>query len=84
MKKVIMFSAAWCQPCKATKPTFNALKEELKDVTMEVVDVNEQEALAQEHEIRAVPTFVLFNGEDEVARMSGGASADKLKAFINQ
>lgn len=79
-----MFSASWCGPCKATKPAFNALKEELKDVTMEVVDVNEQEALAQEHEIRAVPTFVLFNGEDEVARMSGGANADKLKAFINQ
>jgi thiol-disulfide isomerase/thioredoxin len=84
MKKVIMFSAGWCGPCKATKPTFNALKEELKDVTMEVVDVNEQEALAKEYEIRAVPTFVLLNGEDEVARMSGGANADKLKAFINQ
>lgn len=84
MKKVIMFSASWCRPCQATKPTFNALKEELKDVTMEVVDVNEQEILAQEYDIRSVPTFVLLNGEEEVARMSGGASADKLKAFINQ
>jgi thiol-disulfide isomerase/thioredoxin len=79
-----MFSASWCRPCQTTKPTFNALKEELKDVTMEVVDVNEQEGLAQEYDIRSIPTFVLLNGEDEVARMSGGASADKLKAFINQ
>ena len=79
-----MFSASWCRPCQATKPTFNALKEQLKDVTMEVVDVNEQEGLAQEYDIRSIPTFVLLNGEDEVARMSGGASADKLKAFINQ
>ena len=84
MKKIMMFSAAWCGPCKATKPVFNALKEELKDVTMEVVDINEQEELAQEYDIRSIPTFVLLNGEDEVARMSGGASADELKAFINQ
>ena len=84
MKKIMMFSAAWCGPCKATKPAFNALKEELKDVSMEVVDVNEQEALAQEYDIRAVPTFVLLKDNEEVARMSGGTSADKLRAFINQ
>lgn len=84
MKKIMMFSATWCGPCKATKPAFIALKEELKDVSMEVVDVNEQEALAQEYDIRAVPTFVLLKDNEEVARMSGGTSADKLRAFINQ
>lgn len=84
MKKVIMFSASWCKPCQNTKPTFLALKEELKDVEMEIVDVNQQEDLAHENDIRAVPTFILFNGEDEIARMSGGATADKLKEFINQ
>jgi thioredoxin 1 len=85
MKKVIMFSASWCGPCQRAKPTFLALKEELKDVQMEIVDVNQQEDLAHEHDIRAVPTFVLFNEEDdELARMSGGSTAEKLKAFINQ
>ena len=81
-----MFSASWCGPCQRTKPVFLALKEELKDVVdMQLVDVNQQEDLAHENDIRAVPTFILFNEEeDEIARMSGGSTAEKLKAFINQ
>ena len=60
--------------------------QELKDVVdMQLVDVNQQEDLAHENDIRAVPTFILFNEEeDEIARMSGGSTAEKLKAFINQ
>ena len=84
MKKVMMFSAAWCGPCKATKPTFNSLKESATDVQYELVDVDEQAHLAEQFNIRAVPTFVLLKDDTEIARMSGGASADKLKAFINQ
>lgn len=80
-----MFSAVWCRPCQNTKPVFLALKEQLKDVKMEVVDVNEQEHLAQDYDIRAVPTFVLLNEEDdELARFSGAANEEKLKSFINQ
>lgn len=84
MKKIMMFSAAWCGPCKATKPTFNSLKESVTDVEYQLVDVDEQGNLAEQFNIRAVPTFVLLKDNVEVARMSGGASADKLKAFINQ
>lgn len=84
MKKVIMFSASWCGPCQKTKPTFNTLKESASDVEYQLVDVDENSDLAQRFNIRAVPTFVLLKDEAEVARMSGGASADKLKAFINQ
>ena len=84
MKKVIMFSADWCGPCKATKPHFNTLKESVNSVEYQLVDVDEEAHLAEQFNIRAVPTFVLLNGTQEVARMSGGATVDKLKAFINQ
>ena len=79
-----MFSATWCGPCKATKPTFNSLKESVTDVEYQLVDVDDEGHLAEQFNIRAVPTFVLLKDNVEVARMSGGASADKLKAFINQ
>lgn len=84
MKKIMMFSAQWCGPCKATKPAFNMLKESSNDVVYELVDVDDQAHLAEQFNIRAVPTFVLLKDNVEVARMSGGASAEKLKAFINQ
>ena len=79
-----MFSGAWCQPCQRTKPTFNSLKESVTDVEYQLVDVDEQGNLAEQFNIRAVPTFVLLKDNVEVARMSGGATVDKLKAFINQ
>lgn len=84
MKKVIMFSASWCGPCQRTKPAFNSLKESVSDVECQLIDVDEQAHLAEQFNVRAVPTFVLLKDEAEVARMSGGATADKLKAFINQ
>ncbi len=79
-----MFSAQWCSPCKATKPHFNTLKESVTDVEYQLVDVDEEGHLAEKFNIRAVPTFVLLKDNTEVARMSGGTSADKLRAFINQ
>ena len=84
MKKLIMFSGAWCQPCQRTKPAFNSLKESVTDVEYVLVDVDEQGNLAEQFNIRAVPTFVLLKDNSEIARMSGGATVDKLKAFINQ
>ena len=79
-----MFSAGWCGPCKATKPHFNTLKESVNRMEYQVVDVDEEAHLAEQFNIRAVPTFVLLKDNTEVARMSGGATTDKLKAFINQ
>jgi len=84
MKKLIMFSGAWCQPCQRTKPHFNTLKESVNSVEYQLVDVDEEMHLAEQFNIFAVPTFVLLNGTQEVARMSGGATVEKLKAFINQ
>lgn len=84
MKKVLMFSATWCGPCQRTKPAFNDFKESTKDVEAVLVDVDEQAHLAEKYNVRAVPTFVLLNNEVEVARMSGGATVEKIKSFVNQ
>jgi thioredoxin 1 len=84
MKKIIMFSATWCAPCQRTKPVFNTLKESANGVQYELVDVDEQEHVAEQYNIRAVPTFVLLKDNQEVARISGGATEERLKTFINQ
>jgi thioredoxin 1 len=84
MKKIIMFSATWCAPCQRTKPVFNTLKESANGVQYELVDVDEQAHVAEQYNIRAVPTFVLLKDNQEVARISGGATAERLKTFINQ
>lgn len=84
MKKLIMFSAAWCGPCNATKPVFHKLQQEMKEVDFQLVDVEEEDELALQYNITAVPTFVLLMDNQEVVRRAGGMSEEKLKSFINQ
>ena len=84
MKKIIMFAAEWCGPCNATKPHFLALKDTMKDVEYQLVDVDDDTPLAEKYSIRAVPTFILLKDDVEIARISGGTTAQKLKDFITQ
>jgi thioredoxin 1 len=84
MKKVIMFSGIWCQPCQKTKPHFLALQENVSDVECQIVDVDDEAHLAEQFNIHSVPTFVLLKDNTEVARISGGTTVEKLKEFISQ
>ena len=82
MKKVLMFSASWCGPCKAAKPVFNQLKESVQNVEFQIVDVDENEKLANEYNIAGVPTFVVLEDGKEVQRMVGGAFVTKIKEIL--
>ncbi len=82
MKKVLMFSANWCGPCKAAKPVFYQLKESINDVQFEVVDVDENSQLATEYNIAGVPTFVIIKDNHEVARVSGGANVKNVQEIL--
>jgi hypothetical protein len=47
---------------------------------LEVIDIDENEALADKYEIQAVPTFVRPDG----TRGSGAMSAKVLRAFLGE
>lgn len=82
MKKVVMFSASWCGPCKAAKPVFNQLKESVNGVQFEVVDVDENPVMANNFGISGVPTFIIMENDVEVNRLVGGANVTKLKEVL--
>lgn len=82
MKKVLMFSASWCGPCKAAKPVFNQLKESAQGVDFQVIDIDENHKLATDYNISGVPTFVVLENGVEVQRMVGGANVTKLKEIL--
>jgi len=82
MKKVLMFSAAWCGPCKVAKPVFTQLKETIQDVEFEVVDVDENPVMATNFSVSGVPTFVILKDDHEVARVSGGANVKNVKELL--
>jgi len=62
-------------------PQIEAMSKKFPDVAFHKVDVDENDAAAQDAGIKAMPTFKLYKSGKEVAELVG-ANADKLKALV--
>jgi thioredoxin 1 len=63
------------------KPVYEELATKYTDVAFGKIDVDDNSDAALEFEISAVPTFVLFDGEDVLERFSG-ADPNQLENLI--
>ncbi|XP_034254050.1 thioredoxin-2 [Thrips palmi] len=78
---VIDFFATWCGPCKIIAPKLVELSAEYPDVVFLKVDVDENEDIATDYNISAMPTFVFIKNKQKVESFSG-ASYDLLKEKV--
>jgi thioredoxin 1 len=78
------FYADWCGPCKTQDPILEELEADYPDVDFEKVNVDEKQEVANEYQVRSLPTLIVENDEGVVERFVGVTQRDDLETALSQ
>jgi thioredoxin 1 len=82
---LVDFFAEWCGPCKMMSPILKEVKEELQDkISIIKIDVDKNQSLASQYQVRGVPTLVLYNKGQQVWRQSGLVKKREILSIIQK
>jgi thioredoxin 1 len=80
---LVDFFATWCGPCQMLSPILKQIKETLGErITIIKIDVDKNQAIASQFQVRGVPTMILFQNGKQLWRQSGVVSKDELIQII--
>ncbi len=85
MKKVLVFSTAWCGPCQQMKPSILKLQGEFQNRLMiEYVDADSDSEKCVEFGITSVPTIVFTQNDEKTDSLKGFQPESALRKKFEQ
>ena len=80
---VLDCAASWCGPCKMISPMFTELAQKKPKVQFLKIDVDEAREIAQDLQVRAMPTFFFFHRGQQLDKFEG-ADVNRLNSLIEK
>lgn len=82
---LVDFFATWCGPCRMQAPILEDVKKKVGDAANIVkVDIDQNNALAAQYNVRSVPTLILFKKGEALWRTVGVQQADFIESKIRE
>ncbi len=79
------FYADWCGPCKTQDPILEEIEDDRGDsFEVEKINVDEEQDVANEYQVRSLPTLIVENDDGIVERFVGVTQRDDIESALDQ
>lgn len=83
MKKMLYFTAKWCNYCEKMKPVIERIQTKMnKDIEFDIIDVEKNNDMAVQFNVKNLPTILLLKEGKEIGRMTGVHGEEILMQFM--
>ena len=82
---LVDFWATWCAPCRAIAPHVEAMADQYQGrLQVGKVDIDSNQKIANDYQIRSIPTLLLFQGGKVVGQIVGAVSKSKIEELVGK
>ena len=80
---LVDFFATWCGPCQMLAAILKEVKDEMgENISIIKIDVDKNQQLAAQYQVRGVPTMMLFQNGKRLWRQSGVLTKQEIIKII--